>query len=163
MLKRIFQSGLCWLWLAIVVIAIDRYTKYWMTHHLVLGEPLEVLSIFNLTLAYNTGAAFSFLHSASGWQNWLLGGFAALVSVMILVALYRSRATEYWYNIALCFILGGALGNAWDRALYGYVIDFLNFHLGHWHFAIFNIADSAISVGAFMLLFYWMRQGKTKS
>jgi len=163
MLKRIFQSGLCWLWLAIVVIAIDRYTKYWMTHHLVLGEPLPVLSIFNLTLAYNTGAAFSFLHNASGWQNWLLGGFAALVSAMILVALYRSCAKEYWYNIALCFIFGGALGNAWDRALYGYVIDFLNFHLGHWHFAIFNIADSAISVGAFMLLFYWMRQGKTKA
>ena len=158
--KKIFSSGLMWLWIAMLIIAIDRYAKYWVTEHLIFSEPLQILPIFNLTLAYNKGAAFSFLHGASGWQNLFLCSLAIVVSIVIVYWLSKLSARERWVSIALNFILGGALGNAWDRMLYGYVIDFLDFHLGSWHFAIFNTADSAICVGAFMLLIYWARNPK---
>lgn len=159
-IKKIAFSGLPWIWVTVLVIVIDRYSKLWVADHLLLGEPLAILPIFNLTLAFNTGAAFSFLHSAAGWQNWFLGGIACIISLTILYYLYQSTVRQWWSNIALTLILGGALGNAWDRVLYGHVIDFLDFHLNDWHFAIFNIADSAICVGAVMLFLYWMRQGK---
>lgn len=159
-MKKFTSSGLLWLWLTALVIVLDRLSKLWVLDHLVLYEPLEVLPIFNLTLAYNTGAAFSFLNSMSGWQNWFLGGLAFIVSVMILVWLASLPARAVWKNLALCLILGGALGNAWDRLTYGYVIDFLSFHLGTWHFAIFNVADSAICIGAFMLFFCWLKPSR---
>lgn len=159
-IRKYLASGWVWLWLAVVVIAVDRYSKIWVVHHLIYQEPLSVLPFFNLTLAYNTGAAFSFLHSASGWQNWFLGGLAVIVSVIVLVWLSRLSARDWWMNTALCLVLGGALGNAWDRMLYGYVIDFLSFHWADWHFAIFNIADSAICVGAFMIFVHWLRENK---
>lgn len=153
MLKR-------WLWLPILIIALDRYTKYWVLTHLTYREPLTILPFFNLTLAYNTGAAFSFLHNASGWQNILLGGLAIIVSIAILYWLVTLPKRAYWTRVALGLILGGALGNAWDRLLYGYVIDFLDFHLNDWHFATFNVADSAICVGAFMLMLSWIRRSE---
>ena len=114
------------------------------------------MSVLNFTLAHNTGAAFSFLHRASGWQNWFLGGIASLVSIIILVWLLKLSKQERWLKCALCLILGGALANAWDRILYGYVIDFISFHLHDWYFAIFNVADSAISIGAGMILISWL-------
>lgn len=156
MYKKIVTSGLSWLWLFLILIAIDRYTKFWVAHHLNFFEPFKVLPIFNLTLAYNTGAAFSFLQSASGWQNWAFASLAIIVSSYVLIWLYRLPAYPCWMSIALCFILTGALGNAWDRMIYGYVIDFLDFHLGNLHFAIFNIADTAICAGAFMLCWAWV-------
>lgn len=155
MRKSIFASGLLWLWLAVLVIGLDHWVKLWIVHHLIAFDSLRILPIFNLTLAYNKGAAFSFLHSASGWQNVVLGSLAGFVSVIILYWLSQTSKREYWFNIALCLVLGGALGNAWDRIVYGYVIDFFDFHLGNWHFAIFNVADSAICVGAFMLIWHW--------
>lgn len=154
--KKICTTGLSWLWLTIFLIAIDRYTKFWVQDHLVFLEPLAILPIFNLTLAHNTGAAFSFLHSASGWQNLFLGSLAIVISAIIIRWLYKLPAKKRWVNIALCLILAGALGNAWDRVLYGFVIDFFDFHLDNWHFAIFNVADSAIFVGAFMLMGHWL-------
>lgn len=159
--NKIFASGLAWLWLAIFVICLDRYAKYWALTHLTLYEPLVILPIFNLTLAYNKGAAFSFLHSASGWQNIFLGCLAVTVSLVIVCWLARLSARARWMNISLCLILGGALANAWDRILYGYVIDFLSFHIGGWHFAIFNTADSAISIGAAMMLWHWLTEKKS--
>ena len=93
--------------------------------------------------------------TASGWQNGLLGGLAVIVSVLILFWLVQLPLRAYWTCIALTLVLGGALGNAWDRLLYSHVIDFFDFHLGDWHFAIFNVADSAICVGAFMLILQW--------
>lgn len=153
MLKR-------WLWLPILIIALDRYTKYWALTHLNYHEPLTILPFFNLTLAYNTGAAFSFLHNASGWQHILLGGLAIIVSIAILYWLITLPKQAYGTRIALGLILGGALGNAWDRLLYGYVIDFLDFHLNDWHFATFNVADSAICVGAFLLMLIWVKQAE---
>ena len=160
MRKKLSSSGLMWLWLPLLIIVIDHATKLWVMDHLIAFEPLKVLPIFNLTLAYNKGAAFSFLHNASGWQNLLLGGLAVLVSIAILGWLFQTSVRDYWLNIALCLILAGALGNAWDRVLYGYVVDFFDFHLGDWHFAIFNVADSAICVGAFMLFWHWTMRSK---
>lgn len=159
-IKKITSSGLSWLWVAVIIIIADRASKLWVINHLVFGEPLEVLPFFNLTLAFNKGAAFSMFHSASGWQNWVLGGLAAVVSLVILYWLSQSSRREWWTNFALSLVLGGAIGNAWDRLLYSHVIDFLDFHVGAWHFAIFNVADSAISIGACMLLYSWLRQTK---
>lgn len=159
-IKKCLSTGLAWLWLTILVIVLDRYSKLWVSEHLTFLEPFKILSFFNLTLAYNTGAAFSFLHTASGWQNLFLGGLAFIVSIIMIACLAKSPVNARWLNIALCLVLGGALGNAWDRILYGYVIDFFDFHLGQWHFAIFNVADSAITVGAFMLILHWLIQKK---
>lgn len=158
MLKKFYSTGLSWLWLSVLVIALDRISKIWMVQHLALHEPVRILPVFNLTLAYNTGAAFSFLHNASGWQNWFLGGLAVVVSLFVLFWLAKLPARQRWLDAALCLVLGGALGNAWDRVLYHYVIDFLSFHLDGWYFAIFNLADSAICIGAFMLFWSWCRQ-----
>jgi signal peptidase II len=158
MRKSLLSTGLIWLPLAMFLIAVDHYTKSWMLDHLVLHEPLEILPVFNLMLAYNTGAAFSFLHTASGWQNLFFSSLAVIVSIGIVCWLYQLSRKAVWTNIALCLIISGALGNAWDRMTYGYVIDFLSFHVGDWYFAIFNTADSAICVGAFMLMVYWMRR-----
>lgn len=160
-MSRVLTSGLVWLVLAVIIIAIDRNSKIWMMDHLQFGEPVALLPFLNLTLAYNTGAAFSFLNSASGWQHYLLGGLAISVSAFIIAWLAKLPRNDYWHSIALSLILAGALGNAWDRLLYGHVIDFVNFHLGDWHFAIFNVADSAICVGAFMLIVMWLRQHKS--
>jgi signal peptidase II len=134
-----------------------------VAQHLLPFTPLKIFPFFNLTLAYNKGAAFSFLHSASGWQHIFLGSLALIISIVILVWLYKLSARERWIGIALCLILGGALGNAWDRVLYGYVIDFFDFHLGDWHFAIFNVADSAIFIGAVMMLWHWARETRSVS
>jgi len=162
-LKKFYASGLAWLWIAILVIVIDRYSKIWVIDHLTFQEPLRILPFLNLTLALNTGAAFSFLHTASGWQNWLLGGLAIIISVLMVFWLAKLSARACWMSIALSLVLGGALGNAWDRILYGYVIDFLSFHLGNWYFAIFNLADSAICVGAVMICLQWTWSGKAKT
>lgn len=155
-IRKIFRSGLIWLWITILFFILDRLAKIWAVQHLALYEPLTIFPFFNLTLAHNTGAAFSFLHSASGWQNLLFGGLALIVSIVIIYWLAKLSSRDRWLSIALCLILGGALGNAWDRMSYGYVIDFFDFHLGNWHFAIFNTADSAICVGAAMLFLHWL-------
>lgn len=155
MLKTLMKSGLSWLWLTVLLLGIDRYTKSWVLAHLTLYEPLEVLPFFNLTLAYNRGAAFSFLHDASGWQHIFLGGIAFIITVLLLTWLAKLPARSRWLNVSLCLILAGALGNVWDRIRFGYVIDFLDFHIGTWHFAIFNFADTVICIGAAMLFLHW--------
>lgn len=152
------RSGLPWLWLSLIILLLDRYSKVWMADHLILGEPLRILPVLNFTLAYNTGAAFSFLHEASGWQQYLLGGLALLVTLFIVIWLSRLPRKAYWQNTALSLILAGALGNAWDRVMYAHVIDFVSLHWDGWHFAIFNVADAAICAGALMLILMWMRQ-----
>ena len=159
-MRRLLSTGLSFLWITILILIIDRYAKILAYQYLVLSEPFEILPVFNLTLAFNKGAAFSFLHSQPGWQHFLLGGLALFVSMVILVWLFRLKSKDRWVSIALCFILGGALGNVWDRVLYGQVVDFFDFHLGDWHFAIFNTADSAISIGAFMLILSWFMDSR---
>ncbi len=115
MQRNFFSTGLNWLWVSVVVIILDRITKMLALKYLISYEPLEVLSFFNLTLAYNRGAAFSFLSSSPGWQVWFLGAVAIAVSVGILIWLQRLSYKQYWLCIALALVIGGALGNLWDK------------------------------------------------
>ncbi|MHB1948255.1 MAG: signal peptidase II [Gammaproteobacteria bacterium] len=151
MLKSFSASGLRWLWVAIIVLGLDIFTKTLALKNLELYEPIYITSFFNLTLAYNKGAAFSFLNSASGWQSWLLGSLAVFVCFIILTKLKSIAHHQRWMGVALALIVGGALGNLYDRIAYGHVIDFLQFHLSHYYWPVFNVADSAICIGATML------------
>lgn len=140
-----------WLGLSTLVIILDQLSKAWITSHFSYGESLYVLSVFNLVLAHNTGAAFSFLSDAGGMQRWLFSSIAIIASVWI-VWLLRRHAAQKLFALALSMILGGALGNLIDRIAYGYVVDFLQFHWDGHYFPAFNLADSAITCGAFLLI-----------
>jgi signal peptidase II len=152
MLKR-------WLSVAAAVILLDQLSKLWIIDHFVFGETLYVLSVFDLVLAHNTGAAFSFLHDAGGFQRWLFSGIAVAASVWI-VWLLRSHAAQTLFALALSLILGGALGNLIDRIAYGYVVDFLAFHWDEHYFPAFNVADSAITIGAALLILDSLRSAR---
>lgn len=141
-----------WLWLSLVVIVLDQATKFFASGMLILHEPVAVLPFFNLTLMHNTGAAFSFLHDASGWQRWFFAALALIVSVMLVLWLRRLQPHERWLAMALTLVLGGALGNLVDRLMYGYVVDFIQLYYQDWYYPAFNVADSAITVGAVMLV-----------
>jgi signal peptidase II len=140
-----------WLIVSAVVAVIDQLSKYLVVRTLARGESIEITSFFNLVLAYNSGAAFSFLAGADGWQRWLFAGIALGASAWILYLLYRFPQQRL-FCVALALILGGALGNLVDRVLFGLVTDFLDFHAFGWHWPAFNIADSAITCGAALLL-----------
>ncbi|MCG8392421.1 MAG: signal peptidase II [Pseudomonadales bacterium] len=150
--NRGLPGQLIWLWLTTVVIVLDQITKHMVVARFSLYERLEVFPHFNLTLAYNTGAAFSFLADAGGWQRWFFTAIAVGASIMILVWLTRLKATEKMQGAALALILGGALGNFYDRLVLGHVVDFLDFYWGDYHFPAFNIADTAITIGAGLIL-----------
>lgn len=144
------QSGiknLVWLLLSIVIIFFDQLTKLYAIKYLSLYQPLPLMPFFNLTLAHNTGAAFSFLGAESGWQRWFFVGTALIVSMLCLAWLYRLPTKGKLLLAAIGLLLGGALGNLWDRLVYGYVIDFIDLYVGDWHWPIFNIADAAICIG----------------
>ncbi|MZR61354.1 signal peptidase II [Alcanivorax sp. DP30] len=143
---------LMWLWLSVVVIVLDQITKHMAVDRFSLYERLEVFPHFNLTLAYNSGAAFSFLADAGGWQRWFFTAIAVAASVMILIWLARLTKAEKMQGAALSLILGGALGNFYDRLVLGHVVDFLDFYWGDYHFPAFNIADTAITIGAGLIL-----------
>ncbi len=140
-----------WLGLSALVIVLDQLSKIWITNHFAYGESLTVLGVFNLVLAHNTGAAFSMLNDAGGWQRWMFSAIAVVASVWI-VWLLRKHHQQKLFCLALALILGGALGNLMDRIAYGYVVDFLDFHWGNQHFPAFNVADSAITCGAVLML-----------
>jgi len=141
-----------WLWLSFAVIVLDQLTKYVATDLLIYAEPVAVMPFFNLTLLHNTGAAFSFLSDAGGWQRWFFALMAVGVSAGIIVWISRLESKQKWLAISLALIVGGALGNLWDRLYFGYVVDFIQIYYEQWYWPAFNIADSAISVGAVMLL-----------
>jgi signal peptidase II len=140
-----------WLGVGALVIALDQLSKFWISSHFVYAESYTVTNFFNLLLIHNPGASFGMLNDAGGWQRWLFSGIAVAASVWILWLL-RKHQQEKLFCIALALILGGALGNLIDRLMYGYVVDFLDFHWDEHHFAAFNIADSAINIGAALLL-----------
>jgi len=149
---QISSSGsLKWLWITVVVVALDQITKLAVVGAFTLHEQMPLMPYFNLTLAHNPGAAFNFLSDATGWQRWFFTAIALGVSVAIVVWLKRLPSGDRWMAIALALILGGALGNVWDRMTLGYVIDFMDFYVDQWHWPAFNVADSAITVGAVML------------
>ncbi|MEQ6342336.1 MAG: signal peptidase II [Gammaproteobacteria bacterium] len=146
-----------WLWVSLVVIVLDQATKFLASGTLILHDPVAVLPFFNLTLMHNTGAAFSFLHDASGWQRWFFTALAAIVSVVLVVWLRRLQPQEKWMAAALALVLGGAVGNLIDRVMYGYVVDFIQLYYEDWYYPAFNIADAAITVGAVMLVIDTLR------
>ena len=140
-----------WLGLSTLVIILDQISKLWVGSHFVYGESLNVVGFFNLVLAHNKGAAFSMLNDAGGWQRWMFSIIAVVASVWI-TWLLRRHPQQKLFCFALALILGGALGNLVDRISYGYVVDFLDFHWDNHHFPAFNVADSAITCGAALLL-----------
>lgn len=141
-----------WLWLSAAVIVADQASKLAATTYLDPYQSVAVVPFVNLTLMYNTGAAFSFLSTAAGWQRWFFTAVALIVSAILVVWLKRLRPGETWLAVALSLILGGAVGNVWDRLSLGHVVDFIDLYVGSWHWPAFNIADSAITVGAAMLI-----------
>jgi len=141
-----------WLWLSALVVALDLVSKAVMSHYLVLHEPVAIFPGFNLTLMHNPGAAFSFLRDASGWQRWFFTAIALTVSVGIVIWLRRLHTHQRWLAAGLSLILGGALGNVYDRLTLGYVVDFIEVYYREWYWPAFNVADSAISVGAVILV-----------
>jgi signal peptidase II len=140
-----------WLGLAFIVLLADQFTKFLIVGFYHLGDSTHVTSFFNVVRVHNSGAAFSFLAGASGWQRWFFTAIGLLAASVILWML-RSHAGQKLFSFALACILGGAIGNVIDRVLYGYVVDFLDFHWRGGHFPAFNVADSAITVGAACLI-----------
>ncbi|HLF96045.1 MAG TPA: signal peptidase II [Methylococcaceae bacterium] len=151
-----------WLWLSALVLVLDQVSKLWVDHAFRLHESLQLTPFFNLTYLRNTGAAFSFLGDAGGWQRWLFMGLALAASVLLGWWLWTLQCGKRLEAAGIALILGGALGNLIDRTLYGYVIDFFDFHVGTWHFAAFNVADSAITVGVGLLLLDSLLNGAEK-
>lgn len=151
--------GKLWVWLAIAlaIILVDQLTKVLVLHSFQYGDVRPVASFFNLVRVHNTGAAFSFLAGASGWQRWFFIGLG-LVAAGVIVWMLRTQGHQRLFAWALTLILGGALGNVIDRSLHGYVVDFLDFHMGGRHFPTFNIADSAITLGAILLILDELRR-----
>jgi signal peptidase II len=146
-------SGWRWLWLTVVVIGLDQITKLLILEHFAYGERLNLLPVLDLTLAYNTGAAWSFLAAESGWQRWLFTALAVLVSAALVVWLRRLKArSQGLLACAVSLILAGAVGNVIDRVRLGHVIDFILVYWNEHMFPIFNVADSAITIGAALLL-----------
>ena len=138
--------------IAVVVFVFDQLTKLWIVNHFFYGASEVVTSFLNLVRVHNFGAAFSFLNNEGGWQRWGFTLFAAIVSLIILVWIARLSTQQKLEGVALALILGGALGNLYDRVTLGYVVDFLDFHWSGRHFPAFNIADSGICLGAFLLI-----------
>lgn len=146
------QSGLRWYWVAVLAFLADQLSKQWVLGNFKLYESVQLLPFFNLTYVRNYGAAFSFLSDAGGWQRWLFTAVAVGFSVLLTVWLRRQSAGLWCLNLAYTLVIGGALGNLVDRLMHGFVVDFLDFYWKTSHYPAFNIADSAICVGAVLII-----------
>jgi signal peptidase II len=151
MAKQSNSNFIPWLGFALILILADQFTKILIAGNFQLGDTRTIMSFFDIVRAHNSGAAFSFLRGASGWQRWLFTGIGVAAAVGI-VWMLRAHAGQKLFAFALACILGGALGNVIDRLRLGYVVDFLQFHYAGWYFPAFNVADSAITVGAACLI-----------
>jgi signal peptidase II len=152
MSKRKKEIGqLRWLWLTALFIAVDSFTKAYFLNHFIEGQSVKLLPFLNFTLLFNKGAAFSLLGHAGGWQQWLFGIIALVISLVILFYLARAKRSANWVCAACALILAGAVGNLYDRVVFGFVVDFIDFHVGNWHWPVFNVADSAICIGVAIL------------
>lgn len=141
-----------WYRLALVVVILDQLTKAWATAQLVYGVPVTILPVFDFTLQYNTGAAFSFLHDAGGWQRWVFATIAGTVGIGIAIWMARLKSGQSLLLSSLALVLGGAIGNLIDRVRFGYVVDFVSVHWDRHYFPAFNVADAGITIGAGLLL-----------
>lgn len=141
-----------WLWLSLLVVVLDQFTKQLVEAHFYLSENVELLPFLNFTLAYNQGAAFSFLSDQGGWQRGFFIAVALVVTLVLVAWLRRLGRGEWRTALSLSLVIGGAVGNLIDRVIHGYVIDFIDVYYGSWHWPAFNVADSAICVGVALLL-----------
>lgn len=151
-----------WLWLSLLAVVLDQASKLAVAASMQLYESIPLIPFFKLTYVHNTGAAFSFLSDAGGWQRWFFAGLAVVISAVIAVWLTRLKQHETLLAVALSLVLGGAVGNLIDRLAYGYVIDFLDVYYESWHWPAFNIADSAITLGVALMLAESFGLGKSK-
>ena len=163
MLKLFRETGLRFLWISAIAFILDQWSKYTVIDSMSLYQSIQVLPFFNFTYVHNYGAAFSFLEMAGGWQRCFFTAIAFVVSVVILWWLKQSPRSQKMLPVAFAFILGGALGNVYDRLVHGYVIDFLDFYVNNYHWPAFNIADSAIFIGAALLIIDMFKNGDKKS
>lgn len=168
---RLHWQNLNWLWLSVLVIALDAGTKWMASHFLHYATPVKITAFFNFTLLHNHGAAFSFLAKADGWQRWGFAVLAFVVAVGLMIWLLRIpralpgavvRRGVGAVKVAIALIIGGAIGNLIDRLTLGYVVDFLDFHWHDYHWPAFNVADSAIVVGVALLILFELRPGSEK-
>ena len=154
------------LWLSLAVLVLDQVTKLWIESSFTLHERVPVINgFFDLMLAYNKGAAFSFLADQDGWQRWFFTVLSVVISIVLLVWLRRLPSSHRWTAFAIALVIGGAIGNLIDRIAYGHVVDFLLVYIDPWYWPAFNVADSAISIGVVILiiteLFGLDRRGET--
>lgn len=152
MLRLFTQTGWRFLWLSVLVLVTDQYTKALVLENIELYQAIQILPFFNLTHVYNYGAAFSFLDDAGGWQRWFFTIIAFAVSALVLWWLKQTSKEQMILPVAFSLIIGGAIGNAFDRLVHGYVIDFLVLYYQDWYWPAFNVADSAICIGAVLLI-----------
>lgn len=154
-------NGLCWLWLAVIVFIIDIGSKFLILHNFELYDSINLLSFFSITYVQNFGAAFSLFWGL----RWVLALIALVISVFIIGLLYKSPKTDRLANCAYALVLGGALGNLFDRLYHGFVVDFLDVDLGFWRYPTFNIADSAICIGVLLLIIsiLWSKKNTSKA
>ena len=154
---RASRGWLPWLGLALAIFIADQFIKVLILGYYRLGDATYVTSFFNVVRAHNTGAAFSFLAAASGWQRWFFTAIG-IAAAIVIVWMLRSHAGQKLFSFALACILGGAIGNVVDRLLHGYVVDFVQVHWRGWYFPAFNVADSAITIGAALLILDELRR-----
>lgn len=146
------KNALGWIWLSLAIIVIDQIAKYLVVQHIEYNTIFYLLPFLNLTLEHNTGAAYGFLGQFGTAATLFFICTALVMSILLCVWLYKTPKTNRWLGIAIALILGGAIGNLIDRIWYGYVIDYVHFHVAGWSFAIFNFADAAITIGAIMMI-----------
>ena len=158
----ICSTGLRWLWLTVVIIVADLAIKQLVLKELTLYEPHPVIPYFNIMYAQNFGAAFSFLADKGGWQRWFFAGIAIAISITLMVMMYRQSVKKRLSNIAYALIIGGAIGNLFDRLVHGFVVDYIDFYVGNWHWPTFNLADMAICIGAALVIFEGFLPDKPK-
>ena len=152
-MKTLFtQTSLKWLWLTVIFLVIDQLSKYWVVDSLELYLSIEILPFFNFTYVQNPGAAFSFLADQAGWQRWFFTAVASIASIVFIYWLAKTPKEQSCLGIAFALMLSGALGNLIDRVLFGYVIDFIDVYLGTYRWPAFNVADSAIFIGAALMI-----------
>ncbi len=151
-----------WLGLSFLAVVLDQVSKLVVSGSMQLYQSIKIMPYFNLTYVHNTGAAFSFLSDAGGWQRWFFAGLAVIISTVMVVWLAKLKQHETLLAVALSLVLGGAIGNLIDRLAYGYVIDFLDVYYQSWHWPAFNIADSAITLGVVLMLLESFGLGKSE-
>lgn len=149
---KVERTGLLWLWLSAAVVALDQLTKFMIVQRLDVFQRIDLFAMLSITRLHNTGAAFSFLSDAGGWQRWFFVVLGVVISLLVIVWLRRIPARRGWLGAALALVVGGAVGNIIDRLMHGYVVDFVSVHYKGWFFPAFNVADSSITVGAVILL-----------